>query len=196
MGQPASNVESTRAAEALRSALKSQYHAALAMLREAIEKCPDDLWASDEYTNRFWRIAYHTLYFTHLYLQPTVHDFRPWEHHQTSIQDMDDIPSPPDILELTELPHRPPQTGEPYSKARVLEYWELCDRMIGEGVDRLDVFAPESGFPWYEIPKIEHQLVNIRHIQHHTGQLTDRIRTATASGVEWAGARGRRQFPG
>ena len=66
MGQPGSNVESTRTSEALRSALKSQYHAALAMLREAIEKCPDELWASDEYTNRFWRIAYHTLYFTHL----------------------------------------------------------------------------------------------------------------------------------
>jgi len=196
MDRDATGEANTSASRALKSALKSQYHAALAMLREAIEKCPDALWASDEYTNRFWRIAYHALYFMHLYLQPTVHDFRPWEHHQTSIQDMDDVPSPPDIMDLTELPHRPPQTGEPYSKARVLEYWELCDAMIDDSVDRLDVFALDSGFSWYKIPKIEHQMVNLRHIQHHTGQLTDRIRNEASMGVDWAGARGRRQFPG
>jgi len=33
------------ATRALGSALKSQYHAALAMLRLAIERCPDDLWS-------------------------------------------------------------------------------------------------------------------------------------------------------
>ena len=57
--------------------LKSQYHAALAMLRHAIEKCPTDLWYSKEQANAFWQTAYHTLFFTHLYLQPTAEDFRP-----------------------------------------------------------------------------------------------------------------------
>lgn len=56
--------------EALRTILKSQYHAALAMLRETIEQCPDDLWLATQHTNSFWQVAYHTLYFTHLYLQP------------------------------------------------------------------------------------------------------------------------------
>ncbi len=60
----------TSSLEALRSALKSQYHASLAMLRTAIRACPEDLWSSsDGHANRYWRIAYHTLYYTHLYLQ-------------------------------------------------------------------------------------------------------------------------------
>ena len=118
------------AVEALRSALKSQYHAALAMLHGAIERCPGGLWSSEEYLNQFWRIAYHALYYTHLYMQPSADVFTPWQHHQTGIQHMDDIPAPPEIEDLTELPHRPPQTGEPYTKAQLLEYLSICDQMV------------------------------------------------------------------
>lgn len=173
-------------------ALKSQYHATLTMLRQVIEQCPDDLWASTEYRNPFWRIAYHTLYFLHLYTRPTMYDFRPWEKHQTCIQDMDDRPSPPEILELTELPHRPPQTGEPYTKDEILEYWEFCEQMIDETVDALDLLAPESGFSWYRVSKLEHQLVTVRHLQHHTAQLIERLRAHSDIGIDWCGARGRK----
>jgi hypothetical protein len=177
--------------ELLRTALKSQYHAGLAMLKQAIEKCPDDLWVSRDYKNPFWRIAYHTLYFVHLYIQPSVYAFRPWEHHQTGIQDLDDIPAPPEILELTELPHRPPQTGKPYTKKEVLEYWSFCERMVDDAVDALDLTSPESGFSWYKISKAEHQIVAIRHIQHHAAQLGDRLRKTADVGLDWVGARGR-----
>ncbi len=40
---------------------------------------------------------------------------------------------------------------------------------------RLDA---DSGFYWLPFNKFELQLYNIRHIQHHTGQLTDRLRQA------------------
>ena len=33
----------------------------------------------------------------------------------------------------------------------------------------------------------EHQLVNLRHIQHHAAQLADRLRTARDHGVRWVG---------
>ena len=173
----------------LSSALKNQYHAALAMLRQAIELCPDDLWTGGDHVNPFWRIAYHTLYFVHLYIQPRVTAFRPWEHHQTGIQYLDNVPAPPDIEALTELPHRPPQTGEPYTKAQVLEYWMFCEQMIDDAVDALDLLSPDSGFSWYPIPKMEHQIVAIRHVQHHTAQLGDRLRAGVDVGVDWAGAR-------
>jgi len=35
------------------------------------------------------------------------------------------------------------------------------------GVAGLDLSAPQCGFPWYKMPTLEHQIVNIRHIQHH-----------------------------
>lgn len=181
--------DSANATGMLRSALKSQYHAALAMLRQAIEKCPENLWTSRDCTNPFWRLVYHTLYFAHLYIQPSAAAFRPWEHHQTGIQDLDDIPAPPDILELTELPHRPPQTGEPYTRAQMLEYWAICDEMVDATLDAQDLSSAESGFSWYRLSKLEHKIVAVRHIQHHTAQLADRLRATLNTGIDWVGAR-------
>jgi len=34
----------------VRAALKSQYHAALATLKQAIDRCPDDLWTAQGHT--------------------------------------------------------------------------------------------------------------------------------------------------
>lgn len=189
MGERHPAVESGNGTEALRAALKSQYHAALAMFREAIERCPDGLWSGSGHTNPFWRIAYHTLYFVHLYTQPRAAGFRAWELHQTGIQDLDDIPAPPELVDLVEPPHRPPQTGVPYTKAEILSYWGVCERMIDGALDAMDLNSPESGFPWYKVPKAEHQLISLRHVQHHTAQLSDRLRTATGAGVDWVGAR-------
>ena len=113
------------------------------MLRLAIERCSDRLWSTGDYVNPTWRIAYHALYYTHLYLQPSVTSFRPWEHHQTGIHDLDDIPAPPEIQDLTELPHRPPQTGEPYTKGEILTYWAICDEMVDDAIDALDLLSPD-----------------------------------------------------
>ena len=162
--------------DALRSALKSQYHAALAMLRAVTRRCPDDLWASSNgHANAFWRIAYHTLYYTHLYLQPTNRVFRPWERHQRGIQRMS----------------TPLKTRRMYTKAEVLAYWSICESMIDGAVDALDLNNPQSGFHNFKVPKMEHQIINIRHVQYHQAQLVDRLRAATGAGVGWADARRR-----
>ena len=77
----------------------------------------------------------------------------------------------------------------PYTQAQVVEYWEFCDRMIDDAVDALDLDCTESGFSWYRMSKLEHQFVNIRHIQHHAAQLIDRVRSAADVGIRWVAAR-------
>jgi hypothetical protein len=177
------NLELVGHVDALPGILKSQYRAGLAMLREAIEQCPEDLWYSTEPTNAFWQVAYHVLFFTHLYLQPDEQSFRPWKHHQSNCQHPDGIPDRAD-------PNSPlPLIPIPYTKAQALEYCQFCTEMVETAVDALDLRSPNSGFHWYPISKLEHQIVNIRHIQHHTAQLADRLRAATNFGVRWAGAR-------
>jgi len=171
------------AASALRGALKSQYHAALAMLGEAVRRCPDALWTDPAPRNAYWQIAYHTLFFAHLYLQESDTAFRPWEGHRSGVQYEDGIPGPADPSSA--LPLLP----EPYAKAEVLAYLEFCRAHVTGAVDAMDLGAPESGFPWYPIPKLEHQLVNLRHIQHGAAQLADRLRAAADVGVDWVGAR-------
>jgi hypothetical protein len=50
----------------------SQYQATLGMLKQAIVKCPESMWDAPDPPNRFWQLAYHTLFYTHLYLQPSL----------------------------------------------------------------------------------------------------------------------------
>src|SRR5262249_42224765 len=80
----------------IRAALKSQYHGALAMLRDVIERCPDALWLSTAHRNACWQIAYHTLFFTHLYLMQDESSFRPWAGQQKDVQHPHGIPGPDD----------------------------------------------------------------------------------------------------
>jgi len=158
----------------LHAILKSQYHASLAMLLEAIEACPAGLWTSQAYINQYWQVAYHALFYTDLYLQPEESAFTPWEHHR------------PDH-------HRfgtPGDTGRPitpYTASEAAVYARRCDAMVDAAVDRLDLTAPTSGFSWYQMPKLEHQLLNLRHLHHHTGQLADRLRQVAGRGIRWVG---------
>ncbi|MBS1910667.1 MAG: hypothetical protein JST22_01650 [Bacteroidetes bacterium] len=183
MDQNQSAAEVARDTDALRAILKSQYHAALAMLGDAIRRCPDEIWFSKEHLNAFWQIAYHTLFFAHLYIQPNEAAFRPWEHHQADVQYPDAIPGPPDPQSTL------PLIPEPYTSQQVLAYWKMCDEMVDPTLDVLDLHDSQSGFSWYPIPKLEHQIVNIRHIQHGAAQLADRLRASAGIGIDWAGAR-------
>ncbi len=162
----------------IRSALKGQYHAGLAALRQAVERCPDGLWIDGSEQVAFWRVAYHTLFYTHFYLSPREADFRPWALHREEHQYLTSLPEPP---------HRPPAVGEPYTKAQILEYWRECDAMVDSTVDQLDLDSPDCGFWWYKMPKLDHQIMNIRHLQHHAAILGHRLRQAGGDGVDWFG---------
>lgn len=156
------------------------------MLRGAIDQCPDSQWRGTTHTNQFWQIAYHALFFTHLYLSPDLASFRPWREHQADNQNPDGIAGPPDPNSTL------PLIPTPYSRAQVQEYWKICDAMIDEAVDLLDLNREECGFDWYKMSKLEHQVVNIRHLQHHTAQLADRLRNAANIGIGWTGGMRRR----
>jgi hypothetical protein len=167
--------------------LKSQYHASLAMLKDAIEQCPNHLWYSTQHTNAGWQLAYHTLYFAHLYSMQTFEEYVPWEGQQPPTQNDDGIPGPSD-------PESPlPLIPQPYSKEEVLAYWAYCDRIIDRNLEVMDLTSPESGFSWYNISKLGHQLVNLRHIQHGAAQLADRIRNDANIGIRWVGAKSARK---
>ncbi len=146
--------------ENLKPALKGQYHAALDMLKGAIEECPDALWTGALRHRSHWRLAYHTLYFTHMYLQFRYEDFVPWELHRDEVESDQER----ERLDAT-----------PYSKVEMLAYWEVVDAMVDPQLDKIDLSSPESGIPWYRIPKLDHILLNLRHIQEHAGQLRDRL---------------------
>jgi hypothetical protein len=163
----------------LKDVLKSQYRAALMTLKDVIEKCPDDLWyRPTDGSAPCWRVAYHTLYFTHFYLHQRHGDFVPWTRHQEEANY---------IAFVGRDNPRPPKQSEPYSQAELLEFWQQVFESIARHVDALDLTADVCGFPWYEMSTLEHQLVNLRHIQHHSAILSYRVRQGNGTGIKWVG---------
>jgi hypothetical protein len=152
-------------------AIGSQYHAALEMLEKAVAACPDEMWNATEDRNRFWHVAYHTTFFTHLYLQDSREQFVPWEKHRQEVVGLSS-----DVGSI-----------EPYNKEDVLAYVAFCRRVVDEKVPALDLGAP-SGFPWLQFDKLELQFYNVRHLQHHTGELMERLGTRAGVDVAWVSA--------
>lgn len=160
--------------DVLRHAITSQHLAALEMLRQVIDTCPDDLWESAPGGNAFWRVAYHTLFFAHLYLQPDAKDFVPWVKHRNEVHSMSDA-----------QPER--DDAAPYNRQDLLEYLDLCKEEAKRQTATVDLNAG-SGFAWYPISKIEMQFVNIRHIQQHAGQLAEQLSDKAGIQIDWVGA--------
>lgn len=152
----------------IRPALKSQYHAALLTLRKCIEQCPETLWNDPADGGAgFWRVAYHTLFFTHFYSHQDRGQLKPWDKHRRGVEHFDSA----DKI--------------PYTKDECLEYWHMVNERIDSAVDALDLAAPQCGFPWYKMGTLEHQLANIRHIQHHGAILASRLRIRAGVAIDW-----------
>ncbi|MCA9959108.1 MAG: DinB family protein [Anaerolineales bacterium] len=158
----------------LNEVVKSQYLAALEMLKQAVTQCPAEMWDDAAYENRFWHVAYHALFYVHLYLQPTEADFVPWEKHKKAASS------------LSTWGDKETAVNTPYTPAEVLEYLALVQQVVLSIVDKLDMHG-ESGFSWLPFNKLELQFYNIRHIQHHAGELYERLNTHEGTEVDWVG---------
>jgi len=134
----------------IRRTIQSQFLSALAMLKQVIVKCPPSMWNAPKVRNRFWYTAYHALYFAHLYLQDTRKDFTRWRRYGK------------------------PSSSAPLSQQETLEYLAFVEAEVARRVPAMDLKAP-SGFQELHVDKLELQLVSIRHIQHHAGELYERL---------------------
>jgi hypothetical protein len=160
----------------IKSSMKGQYHAGIAMLRQCVERCPEDLWTAGRNPRFFWHIAYHGIFYTHLYLVQRESDFVPWTKHRE---------------ESTNLWEEAP-VATPYSKDEILDYIDQVDGIVDSVVDGLDLSTEESGFHWYKsINKLDHELMNIRHLQGHVGQLSE-ILFNQGYDTDWVAIRPRR----
>jgi len=147
------------------------------MLERAVSACPDNLWDDPRYHNRFWLLTYHTLFYTDLYSQESIEKVEGWSKRLPEIHFLDMTP-PPDSHPIT--------PGEPYKKEDLIEYIEYIRGKMPERIEKTNWNAL-SGFPWISLDKFELSLYNLRHLQHHTAQLIDRIRQEAGRGVAWVG---------
>ncbi len=97
--------------------IRSQYQASLQMLAQAIRKCPPYLWADPDDKNQFWHVAYHALFYTHLYLQDSEDEFTPWEKHIKDYRALGAVPQSERGAAAAAIP---------YSQDKLLAYLEFC----------------------------------------------------------------------
>jgi hypothetical protein len=159
--------------------IRSQYLASLEMLKQTIAKCPESIWDREEDKEKFWRIAYHALFYTHFYLQDSEQAFTPWYKHRQGYPFLGEAPWTPDAES---------QVYEPYEKDSTLEYLAFCQQQVVERVPHINLEAA-SGFDWLPFDKLELQLYTIRHIQQHTGELMERLGSGAEVEISWVGTK-------
>jgi hypothetical protein len=175
----------------LQQALKEQVHAGLAMLAECVEKCPEDLWLAGEHPRPFWRIVWHAAYFTHNYVAPNEQAFNDsvaaWPLAVRTALGVSDTQQA-----IKVEPYELPEGVTPLTRHEVLDYLAYIRSLIDTTVDSLDLDRQETGFSWYpNMTKLSHELMNLRHLQGHVGQLSELL-MARGIDIDWIARSGER----
>lgn len=141
-----------------------QFEASLAMLGQCVEKCPDDDWNGKIAKYEFWHVAYHTLCCTDMYLAPSHESFQPCEFHPLGMDEL-----------TNEFPSRE------LSKEEISAYLIHCrEKAVSTlAAETSDSLASPTKFYWLSsLSRGELHIYSIRHVMHHTGQLSAYLRRA------------------
>ena len=147
----------------LRTILWGQFGAAIDMLGNALQECPDSLWRERLWNHpnepagfsEFWYLAYHALFWLDFYLSGSVEGYAP--------------PAPFTLSEFD-------SAGFPdkvYSKGELQTYLAYCRRKCQTTIETLtDEKASQlCKFGRREFSFAELLLYNMRHVQEHAAQL-------------------------
>jgi len=156
----------------LKTSLWGQYGAAIDMLEDAIELCPDSLWTvvlwndpDDVRYGQFWFLAFHTLRWLDLFLTGSEEGFAP----------------PPPFT-------YPPLPEQPFTKEQILAYLHKCRSKCQATIAALteEKAHQRCVFSWMEPSFLELQLYCMRHVQEHAAQLSLVLGQHGVTGFDWA----------
>ncbi len=172
-----------------RETIGRQFAAAIQMMRSAIEACPDALWDDRTGGSPFWHLAYHGLFFTDFYLSGHEKEFQPREFHKDKTHFL-----PGDYQEFGGVVTTPEHA---YTKKQLIGYADHCLEKCDATFEKLteEKAKKRCGFWWYELNVGEFLLNNLRHAQHHAGQLALLLRRHCDTGIEWLGTRDNKPPP-
>ncbi len=150
--------------------LWQQFGAAIDMLENAMRACPESVWGNRSLLPEFWYTAFHTLFYLDLYLSDSVSGF-----------------TPPPPFTLDELDERGILPERVYTKEELQRYLEhgrtKCRARIAALTDAEANLR--CGFEWLDLSVAEMLLYNLRHVQHHAGQLNVILRQKAGTVPRW-----------
>jgi hypothetical protein len=159
-------------------AIYRQYRALFQMLRNAIEQCPEELWARPLDEAAFWQQALHAISSTQMYLRDSPKDPAQRSDREQLMRDLgltmkDWSDGEKDRLrevlqKLTEPDFHPPIVP---SKQTLLAYIEETAALCTQRLAQREQFASSNPFEWTGPTVVERLIYNLRHTQHHIGRL-------------------------
>lgn len=155
----------------------SQYKAGLGMLRHAIEKVPAAHWNTEDYSNANWQIAYHILWSVKFYLGANSESYSPWRN---AIKGAESLGGSQDW----ENPDEDVAIEGHHTKDELLSFIDDLENTLPQAIEMLPL-NDNSGFEWYPYSRCELHINNIRHIQHHTAQIIERLKAKGITGFVW-----------
>ena len=169
--------------------ISRQFAAAIQMIRLAIQACPDDLWDDRTDGSPFWHLTYHALFYTDFYLSENDKLFKPMEYHEDKAHFL-----PGDYKEFGGIVTTPEKA---FTQEQLLDYTDHCLHKCQETFEKLTnrQALERCGFWWYELNVGEFLLNNLRHAQHHAGQLTLLLRRRADIGIDWLGTKDNKPPP-
>lgn len=157
--------------------LASQYKASLGMLRKVLEKVPEEQWNTEEYNNPNWQIAYHLLWGAKFYLGANPERYIPFEN---AIEGAESLGGAQDW----ENPDAGVKVEGVHTKDELLSFIDSIEGDLQQSIEALPL-DENSGFDWYPYSRLELHINSIRHIQHHTAQIIERLKAKGITGFSW-----------
>lgn len=137
------------------------------MLENAISLCPESFWNSD---TRFWYDAYHTIFYLDYCLSTNPETFMP--------------PSPFTLSEFNPNGEMPDRIC---TKNELLDYLEFARKKCFDLIHDLTEENTAKRFvnEYRDYSRFEIILYNMRHVQHHVGQLNLLLRQNIDDAPKW-----------
>jgi hypothetical protein len=179
--------------------LARQFDAALAMMQNAIDKCPDEVWQRrGEREAPFWQHALHVLFYTRLYAFDSLECAKASGNAKhvmaligaplrgDSEAELNRIGSTLGYSGLTEAAFTTPRTP---TRAEALDYLEMTRATVNRALEGLAEQGGADGpnpMPWMRGTRGESMLYNLRHVHQHLGRLHSMLGRAGVK-VDWIG---------
>ncbi|MCE1189466.1 MAG: DinB family protein [Ignavibacteria bacterium] len=154
----------------MKEMLLRQMCAAIDMLENAMDVCPDDLWDEGGEQPQFWYIAYHALFWLDFYSSESIEGYQP--------------PVPFNLDEMDPAGLYPDRV---YTREELLTYLEFGRNKVKAAIGNLTAEKALSRFVFgtLDISYGEMFLYNMRHVQHHAAQLNQLLRLHKQNAPRW-----------
>ncbi|MBK6773256.1 MAG: DinB family protein [Ignavibacteria bacterium] len=153
--------------DSLKTILWKEFGAAIDMLENAVAACPESRWKDN---SKFWYNAYHVIFFLDYYLTEEEEKFHP--------------PAPFTLSEFNaegEMPERV------YDKSELITYIRYCREKCRKLISELTDENMQKRFinKYRNYSRLEIIIYNLRHVQHHAGQLNLLLRQNGNEPPDW-----------